>query len=746
MEIQNLLARIKPQKEEEPKKFLALEVTDTLVQAAVWHVKDAATEVVARGTIENWDIDSKSQEESLLSAVDKSITSACQPGMYEPEDVIFGIPHNWLKNDHIDTEYMAKLKKICEEMALKPLGFVVILESLVRYLRIKEGVPPTAIFAHVEESQLNVFLVRLGKIAEIQSVGRSEDVCQDLEEAFSRFPTTENFPSRIIVFDGIFDIEDIVQNLNSYDWKSNFPFLHLPKIESLDKNVVIDALCIGGGSEVAKAIGFEVHIPEKEPVEVSEEPDSLPNENNEKPEVEPNIVAVSDAEALGFRRGVDVRKVAAPPIDSEESEEPSSPAPRSSPNLSNLKGKLTSFKLPTLPLPHFSLPLPSLRGRLPLIPLAIAGALLLIVSGSAVAFVWKVPKANLTLFLEPRDLEESLELTVSGSASEVNKESLIIPGKLLTKSVDGKDSSPTTGKKTVGDQASGAVTIYNRTALSKNLPKGTVLSFDNLKFTLDSDVSIASKSAGSDYVEVPGKASVDVTAEAIGAESNLDPGKELTVANFSRDSFVAKNDAAFTGGSSREVQVVSKEDRDALRKTLIEKLTSDATAALQSEIGADTGILVRSDAVKIIDEKYSAKVGDEVDSLTLDAKVEISVLAYNKPDIDTLISQSVAARVPTGFERAELPLEVTTSSPTEAEDGSYRVTAQVLVKLLPQVNLTDLQTNLKGKGAVDIDPILKSLSGFSRAEVALQPTWLPPRLKRLPSNPNNILIQIKPVE
>lgn len=742
MELNNLLDKIKNQ-EEEPRKFLALGITDDFVQTAVWQVKNSRTEVVSLGTAERWN---DSDSESLTHAVDKSLTKAVESLQEDPNELVFGLPPHWVKDDEIVPEKKVLIKKLSKDLELKPLGFVVLTESLIRYLKIREGTPTSAILVQVEDTEITVTLVKLGQIIGTHSVGRSQDVAHDVEEGISRLKTTENLPSRIIVFNGTQDMEEIVQNLTSYDWQSKFKFLHLPQIEALPKDAGISAIAIAGGSEVAKSIGFDINFDEEENTTQTSpnQPSSTQSDLSHTPSSSPTIPMPdnNNLSAIGFVKNQDIKTTKPDNLQPSQPPDPphTNPLPTSTKSSFSISPLLSKFKHLKFP----KLNLKNSKRKLPKGPLTIAIIVFLTISIGVYSLLWFVSNTSITLFFEPKDLEQSLTLTISQRVSEPNIENNIIPGVSVSKQVEGEESGTSTGSNLVGDLASGEVTLFNRTSLEKTLKSGTEISYGKLVFTLDSDVTIASKSTDSNYNDIAGKTNIYITADQIGVDSNLPSDTEFLVNNFSKDSFVANNTSAFTGGTSEEVRVVSDEDLDSLRDTLLTKLQDLAQEELALESNDQTGIFIQSELSDVILEEYSADVGDSVNNFTLKMKLKTTGLAYNKSDIENLITDTVDSSIPEGFTRADLPLEVETES-AEANDDEVTLDATVKIKLLPVIDLEILKKAIKGKGATELEEIFKSLPGFKRAEVLIQPKWLPPRWKSVSRNFTNITIEIKPI-
>jgi hypothetical protein len=755
MEIGNFLGKLKGSEKTEPKKFLALILTDEVVQASVWHVLDQVTEIVAIGTPVEWDGDTGTTSE-LITAVDATISSATEGFADEPSEVILGIPHSWTDKDGgilgVKKEFINKIRK---ELELQALGYVEITSSILSYLKMQEGTPTTSIVIQVSRDELTLVLVRLGHVEGIETIGRSDDVINDVVEGIARFKVADNLPSRIILFNSMHNLDEIIQNLLSTDWPAEFNFLHIPKIEALPKDVAIRALSVAGGSEVAKSLGMSLLEIQQDHLATAanEVPaDELDTSDSSSLDPEPAESALPtpapelvSAEEIGFtseeadfiEKDDSLEPVAESAAAVEEESEPL-PTPASRFTMPSLT--LPKISLPNLKLSQFSLP----KSK-PSLWLAALG--LVLVAGLAFYLIWLMPQATVTVHVTPKMLDESVELTLSSTESSIDFAQRIVPAQIESVQSTGEKTIETTGKKTVGDPATGEVTIYNRTSSVKTFNKGTSLAAGSLKFTLDQDVQVASKSAGSDYVDVPGKANVKITASAIGADSNLAAGTEFTVASFGKDSYVAKNDSALAGGSSEEVQVVSKDDQTQIVKDLTDELLTTLSTNSTTGASSGTGLYLIPDSAEVETVTYSAKVGETAKSLTVNLTIKGSLLKYQTEDVTTLVNSSIDQAVPTGFVRADLPSTVELTASSVDEDGeSVKGNAKVKVSLLPQVDKDSLQAALSGKKASALESILASrVPGFAKAEVLVRPRWIPTRLKSIPLNKGNITVELTPV-
>lgn len=742
MELGNFLGKLKGKEPETPKKFLALILTDEVVQSAVWQVAHEQTEILSLGTPVEWDGDTGTTSE-LVTAADATISSATEGLADDPNSIIFGIPATWTDKEGILGVKREFIKHICKELELSPLGFVVITDSILSYLKLQEGTPSTSILIQVSRDDLTLLLVRLGRIEAVENIGRSEDVVEDVVEGIARFKSADNLPSRIILFNSMHNLDEIIQNLLSVDWQTQFNFLHIPKIESLAKDVAIRALAVAGGGEVAKSLGFTLtqtpEVVKEPPTKIVEESETANQEDVADEQEDAAETELLSATEIGFTSDAVEANVAE--VEDAQVEAPLDEPPvvvkRSLPKL--------AFKVKLPPLPHFQLPqfklnLKGIKKHWWLTLAAVAGLATFIFW-----FTWILPKATVTLFVTPKPLDQNVDITLSTQDDTINFADHIVPATIASVNDEGEKMTETTGKKIVGDPAKGEVTIYNRTTSSKLLAKGTTIASGSLKFTLDADVTIASKSAGSDYVDVPGKANVGVTAASIGTDSNLGSGSEFTIASFGKDSYVAKNDVAFAGGTSEEIQVISKDDQ----KNLLSEVTAEILDTLKTNLASSntpgTGVYLIPGSVKLENTEFSGKVGDAAKTVSVKTGLTMNIYKYQTENVETLVNSAIDQAVPPGYIRADIPSTVELSEATAVGDKD-KVTgsAKVSVALLPKLDTSLLLAQIKGKKATQVENIMRSVPGYSSAVIEVKPSWLPPRLKTLPLNAKNITINLTP--
>ncbi len=698
--MKNLLAKLHHSESSPPRFFFAVYLTDDIVQTAIWQIKQDQVEIFNLGSLLSWD---GRQASSLVKAVDDSLAAVLAEfdsnGQPEPDQVIFGLPASWLdKTNDLQPDKKKLLQELSRRLELKPLGFTLFIESLLIYLQQQEGTPLNALLFHLNDLELHLFLIRQSKFIQTETLDRTDDFVSDVEALIKHLDQTKPLPSRILLFDGHHNLQELSQLLNSQDWSQTFNFLHLPQIEALPQDIGIRAVALAGGREIAKSLGLLSSASQAEPL-AAPLPSTTP--------ISPTPPA-DQLKELGFS------------LDSDQVQPSSSPpSPQAKP-----KKHLPKLALPSLSLPSFSFKLPHFQlNKLPLV----FGLLFLVLSLSLLgAFFWFVPQADLTLYLQPKNIQTDLEL---------NDNSL--PAQTFRYVLSGHKSLSTTGSGLVGDKAKGKVTIYNRTSLPKTFLSGTILTAQKLKFTLTDSVTVASKSTSADYTEIPGKSEAGIVAQAIGDQYNLPAQTEFQIASYSPSSFIARNQQALTGGNSRQVQTVSKADLRSLYQELVSQLQTDFKTAIATQ-SAD--LVFTQPDFKVLDKTYSHQLGDQADKLDLDLKLEFYGSSYHKQDILNLVKSKLKDRIPLGFHQLDNSLDLVPAPSSTSSSLKF----QAKISLLPDLDLSSLAKLLRGKSPDQVSRLLHSLiPEFSHASLNLTPAWLPPKLRFLPLNSRRLHLSIQ---
>lgn len=720
-------------KNDESREYLwALVIEPGWVQAGVWRIHEDKTQIVSSSPATAWEL-----EEDLVSAVDTALSASIQSipeEAGEPSKAVFGVISSWVSNGEIKEEYLDKIKQICSKLSLIPVGFVVLPEAIAHFIKSDEGSPLSACIIGIAKEEIEISVFKLGKLAGSSKVARSLSVFEDVVEGLTRFSGTEPLPSRFIIYDGKEgEIEEVRQSLLKAGWEDipSVKFLHTPKIETFSPKKKIDAVSLAGASELADVTSIL-------PLE--------PEESKEKSEenVE-NIVSTDEqitAEELGFAVGQDITKVQG--SETEEVLEEEKPIQEEKEPRQVKEERLPKkpvFKLPDrekiiamftrvknmIPVGLKSLGKRKSTGQVSKKTFS-AGLVffVLVIIGIFVAW-WFYPKATVTIYLSTKALEERVDFTIDTALGEPNISEKSLPGEVLSTSISGEKTKSTTGTKTVGERAKGEITLF-RVGSQINVAAGSaVIGPNNLEFTLDDDVTIASGSAGT-----PGTVKAAITAGDIGAQYNLTGSTNFQILGYSTSDIEGKNENSFSGGSSREISAVSSEDQDTLENDLTGELSDKAIDEFKDELSADVLFIDESISATPSAVSFSNKVGDEASTLKLSLTIDTNAVSVRKEYLFDLANDVLKDKIPDGFvlrsEQVDLDFEF-----VGQQNGVYEMSARVSANLLPEIDTGEVTDKIIGKYPKVVENYLRSeISGFSRAEITFNKPRFPGRLGTLP--------------
>lgn len=714
-------------KDKKPEYFLTLKLGVQTLYALVWEVKNDKILIIGRGE------EVFSTEEQEIDAADKAIATAERtlPQGQIVEKVLFGLPLDFIDDDKIKPPILIKLKKLTQRLSLVPLGFIELPEALAQFLSTKENAPTSAILVGITAKTLTVSLLRVGKIYESITLPRGENFSMDVEKAIKDLTLTEVLPSRILLYDEHHNLDTYKEELIKHPWQNKNIFLHFPKIETISNDDVIHALIESGASQIIKTVHNRDFTPSPQETEkmVSESAPVIPQKEHK-------VEAEDTLETLGFLKNQDVAetkrtKDSYPSSEDKVNEEPEDSTTADRPQ-SRFSLPFIKFRFPQMLFPTW--------GRMKLLPIIIIILFVILVGGATFWAYWQLPQASVRLIVSSQTMQKNMDITLSPNTQSVGGSNLILPAMNVETEVSGEKSASTSGKKNIGNAAKGTVTIYNKTTDSKSFASGTILIANNLKFTLNSDVTIASASDTGEGLTF-GKTDAKITASNIGPESNLPAGTSFGFADHSASSYTAKNKDPLTGGSSRQITAVSKDDQNTLLDDLSNNLTTQAKSSLMDKVSSDEKLMDQSLQITYTNKKFDKEVGAEGSTLTLSLTAKITGLTYKTADFNTLIRDTIVTNIPSGFEFSPDQTTFTVHDVTPQKDGSIRIGTTVSAYLLPKIPLEDIRKVLVGKSLQGAQDYLRHQKNIMGVELTIE-SPLPFGKDILPHMANNIALSI----
>lgn len=722
--------------------YWSLVIEPGWVTSGMWTVEEKTARVLTSSLPVVWE-----EKEELVNATDSVLSVATQgtpEEVDEPSKTVFGVSAAWVTSGEIRPEYLLEIKELCTKLSLTPIGFVVIPEAISHYIKNDEGSAPSIVTIGVYKEVVEVSVFRTGKLVGSTQVSRSVNLDDDVVEGISRFIDNEPIPTRFILYNSKEgELEDARQSLIKVNWEdyTDLKLLHTPKIEILNSDQKVSAVCLAGASEIAdvtslKEVG-DKHLSPPFVIDSMTEPKKTPSmgSQDELVSVKENI-ETPKAEDLGFVTEKD-NDVKEPKVKTEVFSELNDEVNVKFSNVVPARVKTVTVENYVPQRPHeeggekksFFPQLekkPIYTGLISLFAIILLGAL----------YWWFIPKAFVTVYVSPQKLEQKIDLKVSLNEGSTDFSSKIVQAKSREVEVSGEKTKETTGSKTVGDKAKGEVTLY-RVGPGLSVKAGTILyGPESLKFILDEAVDIAAGSAST-----PGTTKVKVTSEGIGSEYNLASGANFSVGNFSTTDIEARNESAFSGGSSRQISAVSDADKKTLSSELTEELIEKAANKASEDILPDDLVVNESNAFTVVSETFSDKVGDESSVLKLGLDLKVKTLIISKKSLTDLIKNELNAKIPEGYTMPENQIDFSFNSQIVPDDN-LEFTVDITANLVPSIDIDSLKKKVKGKYVTKVGEIFENeVPGYSGVEVRLKP-FLPGRLKTMPHVLSNIEIDL----
>jgi len=686
---------------------------------------------------------------------------------------------------------LEKLKKASDELSLNPIGFLVSDESIINLVQKDEGAPVTAILADIGSKFITVSLIKSGKIVETKSSEIHQSASFTVDTLLKHFQTPEVMPARIILLDS--EEDELTQEFMNHQWSKSLPFLHLPQIISLPQDASIKAMLLGAATQMNTELLYDStridmgETPKRlEPEQLEktkhiETPIEKPEDNTDNDWVledafEDNLeetdanqeqaqAEIATAETLdyvdhddsleyfGFSEGADVAKTPLPnsvinetvpdalreqiidetPEETKIDTEKKVAVPAAAGMVVEQIKKTTEVVLKNLQKIKFTGLLLNLKNvdfkkkTIIIIPTIIIIILLI-----TVFYLYSSRRATISILVNPKQDSKSTSVTFSTS-SPTDAANSVVASQTVSVSEDGTVTETATGKKDVGTPAKGKVTIFN-VGDTVSIDSGTTITAPNgLKYTLDNSVDIASGDA-----TLASTSTVNVTSADIGQDYNLPSGTKFSISG--QDSTVAaKNDDAFSGGSKKQITVISDNDIQKALTDLPKQLETKAKTDIQGKINNSDSTLLGTFVDETVTKKsFDKKSGDQANQVTLIGTVNFNSLSYKNSDLVDLANSLFNSP---DMQLSKDNLSVSAENVVTQANNDVSADLKINANLLPKIDTTALAKQIAG------DPLQKAknaISNFPQVEnvgVVLNPD-IPFLPQDLPASPKNITIQV----
>lgn len=665
-------------------------------------------------------------------------------------EAVFAIDSSWVKDGEVVDEKKPFVKKLSDELNLKPLGFIDVSESLAQQ-KLNENSLFSGIVVLFTKSEIVFTLIYQGKISKHEIVGSSTDFKSDFDEGIARLKKHiekqgNYLPPKLLL--ASFDLtqkelHEHQQQIYDQDWKENSVFLQTPTVELIADEKLLSALSIEAGRNAAVHKGLP---------DFALAASLSANKNKETVEEDLQEVENLSSEEFGFQDPLNK------PEEEVKEEMPTSfgipikindfktSASDEDNNLTavdedfmNVDNEVVFDKTEAKKTKH-----PHKKNIKLYAGIGFSLGVLFLVAGVIFGAPF-LTTTNAEIVLNKKLVSKDIEITLDTNVAKTDVENLVIAADTVTKKASDTSTIQTTGIKIVGENATGRVAVYNKTDAPKTFDKGTQLKFGDLVFTLNEEISVASASAkpgGEDY----GRADVEVTAGQIGADSNLEKDKELTVGSYDTNTYNAYViDDGFTGGSSREVRVVAQADLTELLTDLRNELVEKINQEFANESGNGKYILPSK---SIIDEtsNFDAEVEDEAESVSLDLEIEIEAVTYSGGDLKPVAQEILSKDLPDNYLLEDKDPQIL-SSPSQTDldqlesEAVVAIEANISSYAVPVLSQEEIKQAIIGKPFNQAVQELAAREEISEVTFKVIPEFLSSFVKKVSSSSEKIIVK-----
>ena len=365
------------------------------------------------------------------------------------------------------------------------------------------------------------------------------------------------------------------------------------------------------------------------------------------------------------------------------------------------------------------------------------GALLLVVF--LVWAIWFAPHATVIISAKTTSMTVSDTVSLNETATTSAKSNVIKSVKKeLAKEVSVEFSA--TGKKNVGEKATGVVVFSNSSSSSVTISAGTILKNSGLSYTLNSSVTVPGATLGWSCpgYKCPGSASGSITASEGGAQYNAATGSM----SISVDDISASLRSATSGGTDKTATVVTASDIESAKSKLSEKKIDGLKEQLLSSFGDSATVITESYVENRSDPSSSVAVdGEATGAVTLKSTITASALAIDKNELKNFVEAKLKEEI--SGKKSQRIYDNGVSKVVFSQFSRAHNTQAVRLttngKVGPDIKEANVKDQAKGKSYGEVQSAIESIEGVEDVDVKFSPFWV----KSVPKDINKINVEFK---
>ena len=353
--------------------------------------------------------------------------------------------------------------------------------------------------------------------------------------------------------------------------------------------------------------------------------------------------------------------------------------------------------------------------------------------------IWFAPHATVVISAKTTSMTVSDTVSLNETATTSAKSNVIKSVKKeLAKEVSVEFSA--TGKKNVGEKATGVVVFSNSSSSSVTISAGTILKNSGLSYTLNSSVTVPGATLGWSCpgYKCPGSASGSITASEGGAQYNAATGSM----SISVDDISASLRSATSGGTDKTATVVTASDIESAKSKLSEKKIDGLKGQLLSSFGDSAAVITESYVENRSDPSSSVAVdGEATGAVTLKSTITASALAIDKNELKNFVEAKLKEEISGKKSQRIYDNGVSKVAFSQFSKAHNTQTVRLTTngKVGPDIKEANVKDQAKGKSYGEVQSAIESIEGVEDVDVKFSPFWV----KSVPKDINKINVEFK---
>lgn len=381
-------------------------------------------------------------------------------------------------------------------------------------------------------------------------------------------------------------------------------------------------------------------------------------------------------------------------------------------------------------------------------PKVAAGIVILALPAIYFLGFYVLPEARIEVAARTESVARDFEIRVDLKEESPNFAEAAVPGKILEEELTDTKTYPSTGSKNIGQKASGFVSIYNFSKSTLILKaETTALQSGGREYFFTQDVSGIRPTAliGLEDQEVDLSSlvpPVPVVAAAAGQEYNLPKNARLEISNeaFGQNpkTLYATVAEDISGGTTKEVKIVSENDLNSAYQSLSNELIAIAKQNLLANHGATA--LDNAMEADVLEPSASVLPGTEASEFQVSVKVRVRAFVFSQEDVKGIVTERIKRLLPENkiLEEGENSGFSAEFANVSLKEGLGILVARYEGRIVYQVDREGLLDKVKGKNVEEIKEILLSRPEIESAKIKFYPFWV----KKAPKFAGKISLEV----